>query len=136
MILAHDEPKVIAVLDWELSTLGDPLADFTYHMMQWAMPKSESAAGSGSLVGLDLKALGIPSREEYMEAYRERTGLDPAPHFNTYSAYNFFRIAAILQGIIGRVRDGTATNEHAPARAQMIRPMAEAGWEFAKKAGA
>jgi aminoglycoside phosphotransferase (APT) family kinase protein len=136
MILAHDESKVIAVLDWELSTLGDPLADFTYHMMQWAMPKSESAAGSGSLVGLDLKALGIPSAEEYMEAYRVRTGLDPAPHFNTYSAYNFFRIAAILQGIIGRVRDGTATSEHAPARAQMIRPMAQAGWEFAKKAGA
>ncbi len=136
MILAHDEPRVIAVLDWELSTLGHPLADFTYHMMQWSMPKSEVAAGSGSLVGMDLKALGIPSAPEYIAAYRARTGLDPEPHFNTYSAYNFFRIAAILQGIIGRVRDGTATNEHAPARAQMIRPMAKAGWEFAQRAGA
>ena len=114
MILHASEPRVLAVLDWELSTLGDPLADFTYHCMQWHMPHSDSGAGTGSLVGLDLKALGIPSLSDYVDAYVARTGLDPRPHLAVYSAYNFFRLAAILQGIVGRVRDGTATNENAP----------------------
>ena len=116
---------MLAVLDWELSTLGDPLADFTYHCMQWHMPHSDSGAGTGSLVGLDLKALGIPSLSDYVDAYVARTGLDPRPYLAVYSAYNFFRLAAILQGIVGRVRDGTATNENAPARAQMVRPLAD-----------
>ena len=136
MILHPTEPKVLAVLDWELSTLGDPLADFTYHCMQWHMPASDSGAGTGSLVGLDLKALGIPSMSEYVDAYVARTGLDPRPYINVYSAYNFFRLAAILQGIVGRVRDGTATNENAPARAQMVKPLATTAWEFAREAGA
>src|SRR3954464_6877373 len=136
MILHPSEPKVLAVLDWELSTLGDPLADFTYHCMQWHMPHSDSGAGTGSLVGLDLKALGIPSLSEYVDAYVARTGLDPRPYLAVYSAYNFFRLAAILQGIVGRVRDGTATNENAPARAQMVRPLAATAWEFAQQAGA
>ena len=136
MILPPPEPKVLAVLDWELSTLGDPLADFTYHCMQWHMPHSDSGAGTGSLVGLDLAALGIPSMSEYVDAYVARTGLDPRPYINVYSAYNFFRLAAILQGIVGRVRDGTATNENAPARAQMVRPLAATAWEFARQAGA
>src|ERR1700752_1229468 len=136
MILHATEPKVLAVLDWELSTLGDPLADFTYHCMQWHMPASDSGAGTGSLVGLDLNALGIPSMSEYVDAYVARTGLDPRPYINVYSAYNFFRLAAILQGIVGRVRDGTATNENAPARAQMVRPLAATAWEFAQQAGA
>ena len=136
MILHPTEPKVLAVLDWELSTLGDPLADFTYHCMQWHMPASDSGAGTGSLVGLDLKALGIPSMSDYVDAYVARTGLDPRPTINVYSAYNFFRLAAILQGIVGRVRDGTATNENAPARAQMVRPLAATAWEFAREAGA
>jgi aminoglycoside phosphotransferase (APT) family kinase protein len=122
------------VLDWELSTLGDPLADFTYHLMQWDMPPSD--ADTGSLVGCDLKRLGIPARDAYIEAYRRRTGLDPRPHLSTYLAYNFFRIAAILQGIAGRVRDGTATSEHAPAKARMVRPLAEKAWAFAREAGA
>ena len=103
------------MLDWELSTLGDPLADFSYHLMQWHMPPSE--AGTGSLVGFDLAALGIPSLAEYVEAYVRRTGLDPRPYLAVYSAYNFFRIAAILQGIVGRVRDGTATSAFAAAKA-------------------
>lgn len=135
-ILAANAPKILAVLDWELSTLGDPLADFTYHLMQWHMPPSDAGAGTGSLLGLDLAALGLPSLSDYVDLYVERTGLDPRPHLSVYLAYNFFRIAAILQGIIGRVRDGTATNENAPAKAQMIRPLAVKAWEFAQEAGA
>jgi aminoglycoside phosphotransferase (APT) family kinase protein len=133
LIAAKDAPKVIAVLDWELSTLGDPLADFSYHLMAWHMPHSESAAGTATLVGHDLGALGIPSMMDYVDDYVARTGLDPRPHLSAYLAYNFFRIAAILQGIIGRVRDGTATSEFAPAKAEMIRPLAEKAWEFAKQ---
>jgi aminoglycoside phosphotransferase (APT) family kinase protein len=134
LIVARTEPTIIAVLDWELSTLGDPLADFTYHLMAWHMPHSESAAGTATLVGHDLGALGIPSMEDYVDDYVTRTGLDPRPHLPAYLAYNFFRIAAILQGIIGRVRDGTATSEFAPAKAEMIRPLAEKAWDFAKAA--
>jgi aminoglycoside phosphotransferase (APT) family kinase protein len=133
MILAPDEPKILAVLDWELSTLGDPLADFSYHLMQWSMPPSD--AGTGSLVGFDLAALGIPTRDQYVEAYVERTGLDPRPFLPVYSAYNFFRLAAILQGIVGRVRDGTATSAVAAAKASLVRPLAAKAWEFARQAG-
>jgi len=136
LIIARDEPKVIAVLDWELSTLGDPLADFTYHLMAWHMPHSESAAGTGSLVGHDLATLGIPSMADYVAAYVRGTGLDPRPALPVYLAYNFFRLAAILQGIIGRVRDGTATSEFAPAKAEMIRPLADKALAFAQEAGA
>ena len=121
------------MLDWELSTLGDPLADFTYHLMAWHMPLTESAAGTATLAGHDLAALGIPSMADYVEAYVARTGLDPRPALPVYLAYNFFRIAAILQGIIGRVRDGTATSEFAPAKAEMIRPLADKAWEFARQ---
>jgi aminoglycoside phosphotransferase (APT) family kinase protein len=134
MILAPDAPKILAVLDWELSTLGDPVADFAYHLMQWDMPPSE--AGTGSLVGCDLAALGIPSRDAYVDAYVKRTGLDPRPYLPIYSAYNFFRIAAILQGIVGRVRDGTATSAHAAARAELVRPLAATAWAFARQAEA
>jgi len=136
LMVARAEPKIVAVLDWELSTLGDPLADFTYHLMAWHMPHSESAAGTGSLVGHDIAALGIPSMADYVDAYVKRTGLDPRPRLPVYLAYNFFRIAAILQGIIGRVRDGTATSEFAPAKAEMIRPLADKAWEFARQVGA
>jgi len=136
LIIAQDEPKVLAVLDWELSTLGDPLADFSYHLMTWHMPHSESAAGTATLVGHDLDALGIPTVSAYVDLYVKRTGLDPRPHLPVYLAYNFFRIAAILQGIIGRVRDGTATSEFAPAKAEMIRPLARKAWDFARQAGA
>jgi aminoglycoside phosphotransferase (APT) family kinase protein len=134
MIVAPDGPKVLAVLDWELSTLGDPLADFSYHLMQWHMPPAE--AGTGSLVGFNLAALGIPSLEDYVAAYVKRTGLDPRPYLAVYSAYNFFRIAAILQGIVGRVRDGTATSAVAAAKATLVRPLAAKAWEFARQAGA
>jgi aminoglycoside phosphotransferase (APT) family kinase protein len=133
LILAADAPTVRAVLDWELSTLGDPLADFSYHLMAWHMPPSDSAAGTASLAGHDLAALGIPSMDAYADSYRKRTGLDPRPHLPVYLAYNFFRLAAILQGIIGRVRDGTATSEFAPAKAEMVRPLAAKAWEFARE---
>jgi len=136
MVLADSKPELIAVLDWELSTLGDPLADFTYHLMQWEMPASEGGPGIATLKDHDLAALGIPSRDEYVAAYVARTGLDPRPDLPIYLAYNFFRVAAILQGIVGRVRDGTATNENAPARAQLVRPLAEQAWAFAQQAGA
>jgi len=132
MIIAPDAPRVAAVLDWELSTLGDPLADFSYHLMQWHMPHAE--AGTGSLTGFDLAALGIPSLDTYVEAYVARTGLDPRPHLPAYFAYNFFRLAAIMQGITGRVRDGTATSALAAAKAELVRPLAAKGWEFALKA--
>ncbi|MGZ5835598.1 MAG: phosphotransferase family protein [Xanthobacteraceae bacterium] len=134
VILDHTAPRVLAVLDWELSTLGDPLADFSYHLMQWHMPRSDIGADTGSLVGCDLAALGIPSLVSYVDTYVARTGLDPQPHLTFYLAYNFFRLAAIVQGIVGRVRDGTATSEHAAARVHMVRPLAEKAWEFATAA--
>jgi aminoglycoside phosphotransferase (APT) family kinase protein len=86
LIIAATAPQVLAVLDWELSTLGDPLADFAYHLMQWDMPESESGFGVGTLTGRDLAALGIPSRAAYVDAYVARTGLDPRPHLPTYLA--------------------------------------------------
>ena len=86
--------------------------------------------------GQDLGALGIPARDDYVDRYVERTGLDPRPHLPAYMAYNFFRIAAILQGIVGRVRDGTATSENAPARAQLVRPLAQTAWASARETGA
>ncbi len=134
LIVASNQPTIAAVLDWELSTLGDPLADFSYHLMTWHMPHSESAAGTATLVGHDLHSLGIPSMSDYVDAYVARTGFDPRAALPVYLAYNFFRIAAILQGIIGRVRDGTATSEFAPAKAEMIRPLAEKAWDFAQQA--
>jgi aminoglycoside phosphotransferase (APT) family kinase protein len=102
--------------------------------MKWHMPPSD--AGTGSLVGCDLAALGIPTLGAYVNCYVTRTGLDPRPHLPVYLAYNLFRLAAIFQGIIGRVRDGTATSEHAPAKALMVRPLAARAWEFAREAGA
>ena len=132
MIVAPDAPRIVAVLDWELSTLGDPLADFSYHLMQWHMPHSD--AGTGSLVGFDLAALGIPARNSYIAAYLARTGLDPRPHLPVYFAYNFFRLAAIMQGIAGRVRDGTATSAYAASKAQLVRPLAAQAFEFARQA--
>jgi len=136
IILAPDAPRVLAVLDWELSTLGDPLADFTYHLMKWHMPPTDTGASTGTLIGFDLAALGIPSLESYVDAYVARTGLDPRPHLPVYLAYNFFRIAAIYQGIVGRVRDGTATSDFAPAKAGLVQPLAAIGWRFAQEAGA
>ncbi|MEM7762884.1 MAG: phosphotransferase family protein [Pseudomonadota bacterium] len=134
MIISADGPEVAAVLDWELSTIGHPLADFTYHLMTWQMPNI--GIGSSGLVGQDLVALGIPSEEEYVARYCERTGRDGIANREFYSAFNFFRIAAIVQGIAGRVRDGTASNANAAAATKAVWPLAETGWRFAQEAGA
>ena len=136
MILHPTEPKVLAVLDWELSTIGDPMADFTYHLMQWQMPPGGGTAGTTTLLGSDLKSLGIPSLEDYTARYCSRTGRDTIPNMDYYAAYNFFRLAGILQGIVGRVRDGTAANANAAQSAEAVRPLAQRAWEFAKRAGA
>ncbi len=124
-----------AVLDWELSTLGDPIADFTYHLMQWRMPPSETGAGVGSLIGHEALE-GVPLLEDYVASYCEARGLDGIPDLDTYLAYNFFRMAAIFQGIAGRVRDGTAANPHAAEMANLVAPMADVAWDYARKAGA
>ena len=132
MIWAKTEPKVLAVLDWELSTLGDPLADFTYVAMAWV---TENGGRSGVL-DLDRKALGIPELEEVVERYCAATGRTSVPDMNWYFAYNFFRLAGIMQGIKKRVIDGTASSAHAKAMSERVQPLADKAWEFAVKAGA
>jgi aminoglycoside phosphotransferase (APT) family kinase protein len=134
-IIETKAPRVAAVLDWELATLGDPLADYTYHLMMWFMPPSERGAGVGSLLGHE-KDPGIPTIDAYIEDYCSLTGRPGIPDLHVYLAYNFFRIAAILQGIIGRVRDGTAVNRNAAHMANEVRPLARTAWRFAEKAGA
>jgi aminoglycoside phosphotransferase (APT) family kinase protein len=127
------EPRVIAVLDWELSTLGHPLADFSYHCMSWHIP---ATLGRG-IAGKDLAALGIPGEEEYIRRYCERTGLKDVDtlraDWNFYMAYNMFRIAAILQGIAKRVEAGTASSAQAKSSGDTARPMAELAWSFAQR---
>ncbi|MEQ8434163.1 MAG: phosphotransferase [Oceanicaulis sp.] len=130
MIFHPTEPRVIAVLDWELSTLGDPLADFTYQLMQWRTPKD---IRSGFL-GVDLKALGIPTEDEYVEAYCRRTGRDGIPKLDFYIAYNIFRLAGIAQGVYARSVQGNASNERAKELGALVEPMAEYAWEIAKRA--
>lgn len=131
MILAPDRAEVRAVLDWELSTLGDPMADFSYLLIAWAIP----ASLRNGLAGADLEALGIPSVEETVERYAAATGMRPA-NLDWLYAYNLFRLAAICQGIAGRVRDGTAASAHAKTMAAQVGPLSDAAWGFAKQAGA
>ena len=133
MMFHPTEPQVLAVLDWELSTLGHPLADFSYHCMAWHI-KPGSFRGIG---GLDHKALGIPEEAEYIQRYCQRTGFTTpeklALDWNFYMAYNLFRIAAILQGIAKRVVDGTASSDQAKASGNGAKPMAELAWHFASQ---
>lgn len=132
VIVHPDEPRIIAVLDWELSTIGHPLADFTYHLMTWQMP--EIGIGSAGLLGKDLAALGIPGEGEYAQRYCERTGrASGISDHNFYSAFNFFRLAAILQGIVGRVRAGTAASAHAGQAERAVEPLATLGWQHAAR---
>jgi aminoglycoside phosphotransferase (APT) family kinase protein len=129
MILHPTENRVIAVLDWELSTLGNPLADFTYFLMQWVMPSDQR----GGLAGMDLVAAGIPSIEEAVAQYCQLTGRDGVPALDWYFAYNLFRLAAICQGIAGRVRDGTASSPYAIAMGERVPILGDTAWSFAKK---
>ena len=134
-IMFHaSEPRAIAVLDWELSTLGHPLADFSYHCMTWHISPGEFRG----IAGLDIQALGIPSEADYIARYCERTGFaTPAElsrDWNFYLAYNMFRLSAILQGIAKRAADGTASSDSAVSAGARARPLAELAWKFAQRA--
>ena len=133
MIFHPTEPRVLAVLDWELSTLGHPLADFNYHCLAWHTP-----AGPGrGLEGLDLTAAGLPALDTYIARYCERTGLATPEQLRAdwdfYLAYSLFRLAAIAQGIAKRVEAGTAASAQARAAGASARPRAQRAWQFAQQ---
>jgi aminoglycoside phosphotransferase (APT) family kinase protein len=132
VIFHPTQNRICAVLDWELSTLGDPLADFSYFLMNWAMP----ADGRNGLQGLDLEALGIPTIDEVVGRYCLATGRASAPDMNWYFAFNLFRLVGILQGVKKRALDGNAASEHAVELSARVIPHAETAWAFAEKAGA
>ncbi len=129
MMFDRERPRVLAVLDWELSTIGHPLADFSYHCMSWHIPPGQFRG----IAGLDLAALGIPSEADYMRRYCARTGRQHIDHWDFYLAYNCFRLAGILQGIVKRALDGTASSPQALEQGKRVRPLAEMAWAFAEK---
>jgi len=132
LILAADAPQVIAVLDWELSTLGDPLADLSYFLMNWVTP----ADGRSGIAGCVGEKTGIPTIEHMVERYCAATGRDGVPDLNWYFAYNLFRLTGIVQGVKKRIVDGTASSAQAEATAARVYDLADAAWSFAQKAGA
>ncbi len=131
LIFDHQQARIKAILDWELSTIGHPLADFSYHCMTYHI-EPENFRG---IKGLDLKALGIPGEQQYMAAYSRRTGRSQIEHWDFYLAYNLFRLAAILQGIMKRVVDGTAANKEAAESGKRAIPLAQEGWRIAQRVG-
>ncbi len=128
LVFHKTEPRVIGVLDWELSTIGDPLADFAYHVLTWRVTP-ELFRG---LAGVDFSGLGIPSEAEYVAAYCRRTGRQAVPSWEFYMVYSLFRIAAILQGIARRAIDGTAAGADAAEQGRLARPLAEQAWALAQ----
>ena len=125
MVFGSDN-KVMGVLDWELSTLGHPIADFNYHCMSWrSIPQLTDERFC--------KESGIPTEKEYRDIYSEITGKDLLQNWEFYSIFNFFKLAGILQGIMGRVRDGTAASKHAEERGNQVGPLAEAGWTLVEQ---
>jgi aminoglycoside phosphotransferase (APT) family kinase protein len=131
-VLFDGDGTLTAVLDWELATLGDPLADFSYLAMQWAMP----ADGGAGLAGLPLPDLGIPTLSDVVERYSSRSGVPVAGKLDWYFAYNLFRLAGIVQGIKKRMIDGTASHANAAEMATRAPMLAAAAWRFAERAGA
>ena len=131
-IMHPTEPKTLAVLDWELSTLGHPLADFTYFLMIYFFPRDVR----GGLAGADLDALGIPGLDEAVRLYGARTGRDEIPDLDFCLAYNMFRIAAIIQGVYARSLQGNASSPEAAKMGEQVRPLAALAWRFATRAGA
>lgn len=126
------EPKTLAVLDWELSTLGQPLADFTYFLMVWHFPPSVR----GGLMGVDIEALGIPTMQDAVARYSAHTGRDGVPDLDFCLAYNMFRLGSIAQGVYARALQGNASSPQAIEMGKQIRPLAMLAWHYAKQAGA